>query len=327
MPSASKAKSVLFLSADLVGSTSYKQRKPGWQKIFLSFYREFPQALNTARRKFGEEGAGIAFQLWKAIGDELIFKVEVRSEAEISLAVRIWLDAVSTYEDDSLREVTLALKGGAFIATFPGPDSESSIPREPETEDSDESVVILNDKALSGQKTHTKYLYDFFGPSVDTGFRVVGLAKERYFTLTVEVAWAMAKHAHSYETTPGGHAQHHVRDFVFMGREPLKGVWKGQEYPIFAIDREFDTPVNTAFRALNGGPITAEMITHVCESCSATDGWPSAVYLPDSSYDAFKRVPTDAMHDLRESEAKVSVEDPTDDANAGESLGPDAPLG
>jgi hypothetical protein len=322
----SKAKSVLFLSADLVGSTSYKQREEGWQKIFLQFYREFPQQLNTENREHeAKYGSRAEFTLWKAIGDELIFRVDVTKEADVSTALRIWLSALRAYESDSLEEVQLALKGAAFIATFPGPDSESSIPRNPETETSDEPVVILNDKALAGKRAHTKYLFDYFGPSIDTGFRIAGLASKRYFTMTIEVAWALARAAHAQEASATTDTPHHANDVVFRGREPLKGVWNGQEYPVFAIDRDHDLPVNMALAKLNGHPITAQNITHVCEACYKTDGWPSRLYLPDSEVDAFQHAPDDAMQSLREAESTVTVEDKGLDD--GDALSDDPPLG
>lgn len=324
----SQGKSVLFLSADLVGSTSYKQQGKGWQKIFLSFYREFPQALADASRDYEKQHSEtVDFDLWKAIGDELIFKVEVRKEADVSTAIRIWLQAVGTYENDSLAEVKLALKGGAFIATFPGPDSESSIPRSPATEVSDESVVFLNDKALSGNRAHTKYLYDYFGPSVDTGFRVAALATHRFFTMTIEVVWALASIAHAQETTPGEASPHQVRDVVFRGRVPLKGVWRGQDYPVFAIDREILSPLNQALKQLNGGGISAQSITHVCKACSDSAGWPSRLYLPEASHEPFRQEPVDAMQELRENEAKITVDASPLGSDDGESLQENAPLG
>ncbi|RLP76351.1 hypothetical protein D9V32_05630 [Mycetocola tolaasinivorans] len=321
-----RAKSILFLSADLVGSTSYKQEKDGWQLIFLGFYREFPQMLGNVYREHQKLHEGkLEFTLWKAIGDELIFEVPVTSEADISDAVRVWLKAMEDYESDSLRESKLALKGGAFIATFPGPDSESSIPRAPDVEVSDNPVVILNDEALKGKKSHTRFLYDYFGPSVDTGFRIAGHASRRYFTMTVEVIWAIAKIAHSSESSTELDTRHHVRDVVFRGREFLKGVWRGQEYPIFAIDRECETTLNKAFATLNGKEISSKDIAHVCEACSETDGWPSKVYLPNAQTEIFRTPPQDAMKKLRETATDVTPK--TQPSEDGEALEEDAPLG
>ena len=192
-----------------MGSTQFKQRTDGWQKVFLSFYREFPQFVATASRA-AEDGDGAQFRLWKAVGDELIFEVIVQSEKDVGLAVRVWLDAMEKYELEVLHKSGLALKGGAFIATFPGPDSESTIPRTPDIEDSDNPVVVLNEKALTGHRAYTKYLYDYFGPSIDTGFRVFSLSTQRFFTLSVEVAWAMAAAAHDASGVMAGDQTHHV---------------------------------------------------------------------------------------------------------------------
>ena len=137
------------MSCDLVGSTHFKQTVPGWQKVFLSFYREFTQFIATANREV--EGDSTEFTLWKAVGDELIYEVEVSDERQVGRAVRVWLLAMSQYEEQVLKMEngsSLSLKGGAFIATFPGPDSESTIPRDPQFERSDGAVVLLNEAAL-----------------------------------------------------------------------------------------------------------------------------------------------------------------------------------
>ncbi|MBF6672460.1 hypothetical protein [Glutamicibacter sp. FBE19] len=332
--STNQSKSKLFVSADLVGSTNYKQSVPGWQKIFLSFYREFPQYVQSARNSV----TGIAssdrlkFNLWKAIGDELIFEIQVHDENEVSVATRIWLQALRDYEKEVLADATLSLKGGAFIATFPGPDSESTIPRNPESETSDDPVVLLNAQALGGRRAHKKYLYDYFGPSIDTGFRIVGHASQRYFTLTVEVAWAIASAAHTASAAPETENKvHHLDDFNFLGLFQLKGVWGGREYPIFAIDRQFDDPLNKAVKQLESNGIDAGVVLNVCSACHQDEGWRGAIYLPDSHSEHFKKEPEDAMRELMEREsthdgAESALNDDRD-TNDGSPLPNNAPLG
>lgn len=57
------------------------------------------------------------------------------------------------------------------MAIFPGPDSESTISRSPQSEDSDVSVVVRNDQALkNNQRAYSRYHYDYFGPGIDTEF-------------------------------------------------------------------------------------------------------------------------------------------------------------
>jgi hypothetical protein len=67
-------------------------------------------------------------------------------EDELYDAVRTWLDGMLEYETEALikKKTGMRVKGGAFIATFPGPDSESTVPRDPTSETSDLAPVLLN---------------------------------------------------------------------------------------------------------------------------------------------------------------------------------------
>ncbi|WP_138275770.1 hypothetical protein [Rhodoluna limnophila] len=293
-------KSVLFLSADLVGSTSFKQSIDGWQKVFLTFYRGLPQYVARVNRKMPSERV-IDFNLWKAIGDELIFQVDVQDATHVADAVRIWLEAMHLYESEVLQENSgqLKLKGGAFIATFPGPDSESTIPISPESEDSDSDVIILNDSALNSKRDHALFMYDYFGPSIDTGFRILGESSHRFFTLSVEAAWAIADSATDAKRRGDIDFVDGTHDFVFMGEQPLKGVWDGRSYPLFAIDRKFDDNLHAALRKISGSQLTSELVANVCQACSNSPGWVFKIYLPESSNKAFHNVPSDAMAVLR----------------------------
>jgi len=324
------SKSKLFVSCDLVGSTQFKQAQAGWQKVFLSFYREFPQFV--ARENVAHAAAAgqepPAFELWKAVGDELIFEVHVRAEEEVGLAIRVWLAAMRAYESESLADFGLALKGGAFIATFPGPDSESTIPRDPMIEDSDDPVVILNSAALQGKRTHTRFLYDYFGPSIDTGFRVFGLSSRRYFTLSVEAAWALSAAAYTAAGSQLLQDLHHVNDVVLHGTHALKGVWAGREYPVFAVDRDNSDAVNVALAQLRTTEMTPNKVMDVCRACHQDPTWPSKLYLPASNDTAFCSEPPDAMKPLLDAETPLNPpERGGSDEPGGDNLEDKAPLG
>ena len=225
--------SQVFLSCDLTGSTNFKQRQDlqePWQKVFLQFYREFPQRVATTQVEM--DTTALDFNLWKPVGDELIYSCPVTDEADVYNAVRTWTKAMQDYEKYHLNDTRMGTKGGAFIATFPGPDSRSSVPRKPDSEDSDASVIDLNRQAQK-RPTHSKYLYDYFGPSIDTGFRVLGRCTPRYFTLSVEVALAVTGIA----LAPGsGVSTDDIEDVLLLDFVELKGVWGGKRYPIVAID-------------------------------------------------------------------------------------------
>ncbi len=290
-------RSELFVSCDLTGSTAYKQGQPegGWELDFLAFYQQFPEMLGRHCRE-----AGVDLRLWKPIGDELVFRTPVRSEKDVAAAVRVWLAAMDQYTDEVLAKKPLNTKGGAFIGTFPGPDVEAGIHREPVESDSARGVVELNDEALK-KRDNDRFVYDYFGPSFDTGFRILGQASQRHFTLSVEVALAMLRHA-----VDGGDGT----DLVLLGTRELKGVWRGRDYPLFAIDRKARDPINTIMRKI-GGPSNdnREQWRDLCEECLRDPNWPSGIYLPDSNHASLLgQKPTDALTNHRSQNNMVGSE-------------------
>ena len=314
-----EARSLLFLSCDIVGSTHYKQTSHLWQSTFLSFYREFPQVLGELAARSDFEPT---FQLWKPVGDELIFTVHVLDETQIYEAVRLWVAAMDLYETDSLGDTPLLTKGGAFIATFPGPDSESSIPHNPETEISDKGVVELNAEALATRSSD--YLYDFFGPSIDTGFRVIGACDNRFFTLSLEVAWALGQCASDagVDTT-----RFSLKDLRLLGTRVFKGVWRERAYPLFAIDRHQADLVNVALAEIENSDLDAHKVVNLCRECSKAANWPSKLYLPNSRHAEFWEVPSDSLADLRSNSMEGAESLPADvNAEATEELESDPPL-
>lgn len=372
-------RSLLFLSCDLVGSTKYKQSNSTiWHKTFLSFYRQFPQMLGDVAN---EHGSTLEFTLWKPIGDELIFTVEVDHEADVYNAVRIWLATMRRYEDEVFRKVrrvrtaggavpmdgdlndgsdevgtdggtdeggtgggtddseteadrapdqddsrgtiALATKGGAFIATFPGPDSESSIPINPKSERSDAGVVELNDEALE-ERDGSRFMFDYFGPSIDTGFRVLSACSQRYFTLSVEVAWAMAQCVADAGATK---TPFQIDDMRLDDLREFKGVWDGREYPMFTVDRDVEDTVNVAVARIRRQKLHAWDVVNLCRACQDSEGWPSRLYLPGSRHDEyFGTVPDDPLDEFRTYSTDGLEHEPTLDGGK-DDLEDNAPLG
>jgi hypothetical protein len=151
---------------------------------------------------------------------------------------------------------------------------------------SDADVMRANEDALRNRDDEL-YLYDYFGPSIDTGFRVMHEANERYFPLSVEVAWALAEAA--------GTAVGQVQDFTFLGEYGFKGVWDGRGYPLFCIDRRWDNSFHVALRLLGSGGLVPHSISEVCRTCSAEPHWPTAAFLPKSHCEGLKRAPDPAL--------------------------------
>lgn len=262
------------------------------------------------------------------MGDELIFTCEVAHERDVYRAVRTWIDAMQGYQRDSLDDTSLGTKGGAFIATFPGPDSESSIPRDPTAETSGQDVVELNREALRtrddvSEASADKYLFDYFGPSIDTGFRVLSKCSDRYFTLSVEVAFAMA----CISLTPNrDRGDFGLDDVDLLGGVELKGVWGGQSYPLFAIDLNHGSPITDAFKKFSIGGSTVQDINALCEACYGSEGWPFKLFLPNSANTHFTSEPVDPLATYIPSEPRQGSEEFADELGD-DSLNESPPLG
>lgn len=289
--------------------------------MFLQFYREFPQRVAITQVALGTKN--LTFELWKPIGDELIYSCAVRSEEDVCNAIRTWLKAMRDYEDDSLDDTSMGTKGGAFIATFPGPDSRSSVPRRPDSEVSDDDVIRLNQDAQAVQD-HEAYVYDYFGPSIDTGFRVLSKCSPRYFTLSVEVALAILGRGMS----PGvGREETDTNDVLLLDFVELKGVWKNQRYPVVAIDTEHDNPVHQAYSKFEHRG-TTEDLHDLCEACYRSKGWPSRLYLPEATNGYYHDEPENPLKDYittsSEGAEQIANDEPPDARN---DLGEDLDLG
>ncbi|WP_353649723.1 hypothetical protein ABLG96_01830 [Nakamurella sp. A5-74] len=232
-------------------------------------------------------------KLWKAVGDELLFVVDVDEESEVHDFVSAWVRAMDGYEamlstkNHEMMESgasspplnSMKTKGGAFVATFPEPDYEIVVAHSPSEATSDLDPILLNERL----KEHPSpgNLQDFLGTSIDTGFRVSARASQRYFTLSLEVAWAFAQHLKTQTNEP-------VSNMVLLEEIALKGVWGGRAYPLFAIDRAATDSYNQAMQRMQNVPhLKAMDICNLAESCHSDKAWPSLIHFPASTFPAF----------------------------------------
>lgn len=281
----------LFLSCDLVGSTSHKQsagKTDIWIPDFLRFYYDFP-----ARVRENLDNPGLASRLtfWKAVGDELLFTIDIKKESDVYHVVTAWIAAMAQYEaeleakngEENSAQNKMKTKGGAFIATFPDPDYTVVVPTTPLEPDSERDVVVRNEKMKNANGTeHNHHLIDYLGPSIDTGFRVVAACSQRHFTLSLEVAWAMAYHRLH------GERQEVIPGFLLLDEKQMKGVWEGREYPVFAIDRHHGDKIVKSLGIVRSTAVVPLIeVDRLAVACAEDVGWPSRVFFAESNYEAF----------------------------------------
>jgi class 3 adenylate cyclase len=197
----------IFLSADLAGSTAFKQASEAeeWQKFFLQFYRQLPAYVEKRKTTFSYAAKLV---LWKTVGDEIVFSMELTSHNEAPACVAAFRLAVAEYRrevvesfksTDKRFQTGVDIKCAGWTAGFPVGN-----------------LVVQ----LPGNQI------DYIGPGMDIGFRLVKEASPRRMLLSVELAFLLTLQSRT-QTSPG---------IYIDGGMQLKGVAKGRPYPCLWLD-------------------------------------------------------------------------------------------
>jgi hypothetical protein len=284
----------LFLSVDIVGSTAFKQAardrkveksstdgadpRPAepWFSPIAQFYRGI-------ERTFAKEWAicvglsqevgwptGHAPELWKSVGDELIYMKELNDHREALTTLNAWIRTVGSYRTRLKEQFkSLDLKTTAWIAGFPVHNAEvifrSSVQGLGAAEDQDDDEVFSNLSLLSDyyeKQPNPDLTRDFIGPAIDTGFRLSQLSTPRKLVISVELAFILV---HAVRTQPHEYKYENLR-FFFEGRHILKGVFGGLPYPVFWIDMGPSPKLEETEDVLNGkAPLNTDVVLAFCQ--------------------------------------------------------------
>ena len=187
----------LFLSADLAGSTAFKQNYSAveWQLFFKGFYNQLPAYVE---KEFALDSHRLA--LWKTIGDEIVFSAELKSAEDAGRMIEAFRRGAASYRKDITTPARgLDLKCAGWTAGFPLGNLE---------------VPLRGEGGL----------VDYIGPGMDIGFRLVKEASPRRLMLSVELAYILSLPAFDDPE-------------IRVGRSvELKGVGKGHRYPALWLD-------------------------------------------------------------------------------------------
>jgi len=206
----------LFLSVDMVGSTEFKARftgqgSEGWLGIFQTFFTSFPlMAAGQIGIEFLEDDATPAIDVWKVMGDEVVFVAQPGGPEELTSILLALLRTMQMYEERHFQQLPLRLKGTAWLADFDGHNIEIEIP-----------------ELSSGTGAHL----DYIGPDIDLGFRISKFAKPGSLVISLDVLEVVLGARNAGKAA-----------LYLMGKEPLKGVMFGRPYPIvwmLAADSRF----------------------------------------------------------------------------------------
>lgn len=285
-----KPKLRLFMSADIVGSTAFKQR-PGhefnhqWFSIVRSFYTvaerffelRWAQMINEFRESECVRNMGQATpELWKTIGDEVLFTKEIADPREALICMSVWLRVLDDLRELLKKAGSLDLKSSAWLADFPIRNREIllrtvvsqgvSLAAQGAVEVSAEAIATVdaeedfeweNDRLFEDfQNKSPDVSRDFVGQSIDTGFRVGTAATARKLMLSVELAHMLSLECARVKAGPERIPKFPISKFRFHfdGRHSLKGVLDGTPYPLLWLDVEPDRLIHATEDILSARP-------------------------------------------------------------------------
>ncbi|WP_461600044.1 hypothetical protein, partial [Achromobacter marplatensis] len=314
----------IFISVDIVGSTNFKQllaskvsdeqhtpngeaaTHPGrkWLNPILQFYDQMAARFGHEWRTLSEAARiechwtpGDAPQLWKAVGDELIFTKKLGSHQEAYICVAAMLKTVHEFRNTiKAHSSGLDLKCAAWIAGFPVNNAEVVLSTT-SVQDSlgydDGDFIFANLTRLHDMGKDPTAIRDFIGPSIDTGFRVASLSNPRQFVFTVDLALLLAA---ASAAIPAASTSVAPLTYYYLGRIPLKGVTNDVPYPVFWIDAATPSPLTAIEDRLEGRqPVNATLVKEYCERYIERQQGTHIIrpYLVNDSDHAFRQKPAD----------------------------------
>lgn len=211
---------ILFVSFDLVNSSSYKTRNyTSWFPILITITEKIKESMIKKVDKS---------QLWRTIGDEAVFIVNIANIEQLEKSIKNVfeilnsivneikngeiLDGNFTDEERNMfvAQNVLSLKAAAWIAPV-----HKTKNLKIQTNKIHNLMYIYNHNGDEGLPT-----YEFQGNDIDTGFRIAKNTIQRRLTLSLELAYLLAKN------------QFIDNKIHIVAYRKLKGIWDGKMYPI-----------------------------------------------------------------------------------------------
>lgn len=209
----------LFFSFDIVNSSLYKDTNYlGWQSVLTTLLTDIQK--NVAK--------GIPeAQLWRVLGDEIIFFVTIRNEEEIYSAIDAIYDILvmsniklrnekffeNIDEEFSDKEIDwmkksniLAVQSAAWLAIILNGDNSLFSPYD----------NIFKKYRISD----SQQINEFLGQDIDTGFRIKKETQDRRLIVSVELAKILSDKTE------------YLSRLNIITYKSLKGVWQNRLYPI-----------------------------------------------------------------------------------------------
>lgn len=206
---------VMFMSADVVGSTSFKvqaqRERSDWLEAFATLFRELPLVfMGQVAAAFMEHDEIPEAGVWKVMGDEVIL-MALPTSAEVAEGLTAAFCSTVRQCDHRIRERwPLNLRGTCWAAQMGQRNRRIEIPE------------------MFGGRDGSPYV-DYLGPDVDTGFRLSAHAGHGEVIVSPNLLETLA-----------ALGEDRGLSFHSAGSKPLKGVLQGQPFPLWIVSTDAD---------------------------------------------------------------------------------------
>ncbi len=235
----------LFFSFDLVNSTQFKLLyATRWPLVIMWFYDLAISQLNSR----------LALpQVWKFIGDEVLFFTKLQTKADLFKALPAAHDASHAVTEilhnrfPETREL-LAVKSTVWLAR-----ADTLPPRDIEEVRVDGAPCTARNIVVDGPMTSRLNHTDFLGPDIDIGFRISRHSLRSRTVVGADLAWLLYRFR--------GENSKIESQLRIVSYEVLKGVWAGRYYPIIWYEENWQTPA----RFLYDEQFTSKTVEKICK--------------------------------------------------------------
>jgi class 3 adenylate cyclase len=203
---------VMFMSADVVGSTSFKvqaqRERNDWLEAFASLFRELPLVfMGQVASAFLEHDEVPETGVWKVMGDEVILLALPGSVDVAEGLTAAFCNTVRQCDARISERWPLNLRGTCWAAQIGQRNRRIEIPE------------------MFGGRDGSPYV-DFLGPDVDTGFRLSAHSGHGEVVVSPNLLEPLARRGDR------------VLRFHHAGEAKLKGVLQGEPFPLWIISAD-----------------------------------------------------------------------------------------
>jgi len=171
--------SVMFMSVDMVRSkqlkTTYMQRHESWLPLFRELFETFPLVLvGRVALRFDDEDQVPEYQVWKTLGDEIVFSTPESDGRSRTLLLAAFHDAIVQFDRRNKAMGGYGVKGCAWNVVLDGVNETIEIP----------------EMASSDGDAYE----DVIGPDVDFGFVLSKHGRDGQTVVDAGLAGMVAAH-------------------------------------------------------------------------------------------------------------------------------------